>query len=425
EVSGGGISCELSSPEITYCTINYNNTNQVGGGISCVWNPSPIITDCEIKGNSSDEWAGGIYCQESSPYIADCTISNNKAKISGGGILCKLNSSPIITGCKIKINDAEYGGGIYCQESSTQITDCEINKNFVTLSGGGIYCSLNSSALLLNCILMGNSANEYAGGICINKSLVKMINCNVVENKSNTMGSIVTLGSDGRTTLLNSIIWNNTLKDIYGNTKITFSLIEGGYEGMGNINVDPMFVTGPRGDYYLSQIESSQEENSPCFNAGRELPFEGYAPQWLTTRTDGLFDTDRTDIGCHYNPHIMFDLSIDPSKDEFTSGDNMKLLLDVETASVPQIGDIYFVMLNPDNRLYFGMGWSTDAKPGVSEFTFPADLFIKDITLLNMTIPNTLPLIENKKTYTFAIAVTNTNSMNFKSNLPTVSFEVK
>ncbi len=52
---------------------------------------------------------------------------------------------------------------------------------------------------------------------------------------------------------------------------MTWSCVEGGFPGAGNIDLDPLFVSGPDGDYYLSQIAAGQAVDSPCVDAGSDL----------------------------------------------------------------------------------------------------------------------------------------------------------
>lgn len=64
----------------------------------------------------------------------------------------------------------------------------------------------------------------------------------------------------------NCVLWNDTPSEIYFDEyspTITYSLIQGGFPGIGNINVDPLFTGGDPFDYHLSP-------NSPCIDAGTD-----------------------------------------------------------------------------------------------------------------------------------------------------------
>ena len=67
-------------------------------------------------------------------------------------------------------------------------------------------------------------------------------------------------------TLTHSIVWNNSPESIYLYTGdedplITYSDVEGGWEGLGNIDADPLFIDPDGGDYSL-------QDGSPCIDAG-------------------------------------------------------------------------------------------------------------------------------------------------------------
>jgi PKD repeat protein len=112
--------------------------------------------------------------------------------------------------------------------------------------------------------------------------------------------------------LKNCIVFNN---ETYNNPQITgsatFSCIEGGYSGLGNIDSDPIFVEGPLGEYYLSQTASGQGQQSPCIDAGDPASNQIIG----TTRTDELVDTGVVDMGFHYycEPQILVNFSVDAS----------------------------------------------------------------------------------------------------------------
>ena len=89
---------------------------------------------------------------------------------------------------------------------------------------------------------------------------------------------------------------------------MTFSDIQGGYPGDGNINLDPLFVATGSGYFYLSQIDSGQDVDSPCLDAGypqaENVCFTSsdveICMNRLTTRTDEGTDEQFVDMEFHY-----------------------------------------------------------------------------------------------------------------------------
>jgi predicted outer membrane repeat protein len=249
--AGGGVYCNNSSPNLENVTISGNTTfaGGDGGGISCVVNSTPSLENVTISGNTASA-GGGIYCDNSSPNLENVTISENTAP-RGGGICCNDNSTPSLENVTISENTASgsyttYGGGIYCWNSSPNLTNVTICENAVICpgwwpGGGGIYCGANSSPSLENVTICGNTTSGGGGGVHCDSSSPNLVNC---------------------------ILWNNS-PEIYiyisGSVTATYSDIEGGWPGTGNIDADPMFESGPLGDYHLSS-------NSPCIDTGNPSP---------------------------------------------------------------------------------------------------------------------------------------------------------
>ena len=73
-------------------------------------------------------------------------------------------------------------------------------------------------------------------------------------------------------TLINSIISNNNPEsiDLSGDEEpiITYSNIEGGWEGEGNIDANPLFINSEEGNFLLQTIELGYNNNSPCKGTG-------------------------------------------------------------------------------------------------------------------------------------------------------------
>jgi len=277
-----------------------------GGGIFCNGS-SPTITNCTFSDNTADYFGGGFFCYLSSPTITNCTFSANHVGdyyygygSLGGGICC-FHSSPTITNCTFSANHAGgweggNGGGIYCESSSSTITNCTFSANgahgggyYPYAIGGGIVCG--DSTTITNCTFSDNTADDYGGGIfCYGSS----------------------------STITNCIVWNNSpdgIHDALGVAIVSYSDVQGGWLGEGNIDADPLFVAGPEGDYYLSQVAAGQVEDSPCIDAGSEaaeclcfnIP-EGFTClDHLTTRTDHVNDTGLVDMGFHYGEIVPLD----------------------------------------------------------------------------------------------------------------------
>ncbi len=243
---GGGISCDGASPTIMNCRVSGNSVGGGGGGISC-WNDSnPTITDCSFRGNVAVS-GGGVRCYESSPLITNCTISGNRGN-TAGGIYCN-RSTATVTNCRISGNFARGAGGIYCYLHSPTITNCRITGNSTDGSGGGIYCSTNSPAIT-NCAITGNAAATTGGGIrCYNGSPT-FTNCTTSGNSAGSGGGIHC--EDASPAFTNGILWDNSPDQVYAasaSPELSYSDVQGGWPGVGNIDADPLFADGSTGSW--------------------------------------------------------------------------------------------------------------------------------------------------------------------------------
>ena len=211
---------------------------------------SSVVSGFTIM-NGYESNGGGIYCFDSSPTLRDCIITGNTAD-NGGGVYCSQSSIALID-CTITGNIADGdGGGIYCFGTLT-MTNCSITDNKSDDDGGGIYCS---ESTLINCLIADNKAPDYGGGIYCSESLT-LTNCTFTKNDG---GGIYC--DDSSPILKNCILWRNFPDEIYPPTAVvTYSDVRGGWEGEGNIDVDPLFVDPDNGSYYLGGC-------SPCVDAG-------------------------------------------------------------------------------------------------------------------------------------------------------------
>jgi hypothetical protein len=275
EVSGGGIYSRGTNPTIANCIISGNRSEMAGGGIMC--EESAInVTNCIISDNIAEmEGGGGItFCADSSANISGCIVSNNLGEWSGGGIL-GCHSSGRITRCTISSNrTAGYGGGVsgvMHQPGGIFVANCLISGNTAGMSGGGI---TGCDGATTSCTITGNSAVEGAG-------------------LSYCEGPIS-----------NCIVWDNNGPAISGGEfDVTYTDVEGGYGGTGNVNADPLFFEPCDGDYHLLP-------GSPGIDAGDP----GYAVEREQSDLDGnpRVIGGRMDMGCYEFDCIQAEMKLTP-----------------------------------------------------------------------------------------------------------------
>ncbi|HCO95095.1 MAG TPA: hypothetical protein DIU00_14275, partial [Phycisphaerales bacterium] len=289
--------------------------------------PDTILKGFTVSWGNAD-YGGGIRCDGTSPTITDCIITNNFAKFYGAGIDCS-NSSPTIKNCTITNNQTAgstaIGGGINCENSSPVIENCLISYNFADNVGGGIAC-YNSNPTIFNCVIANNSAVYKSGGIDLDSSSPEITNCTIIVDDLNASkdGGIFAY-HDSSPVITNCILWGNG-DDLY-NCSATYSCIEDDDEGKGNIHIEPTFVTGPLGNYYLSQTAAGQLSDSTCVDIGDPATNPDLLVNTYTTRTDGITDTDVADMGAHYpalpaksvqlNITVMGDGRVEPDSGPF------------------------------------------------------------------------------------------------------------
>ncbi len=262
--------------------------------------PDTILKGFTISWGNAD-FGGGIRCNGTSPTISDCIISNNFAKFYGAGIDC-YNAAPTISGCTIKDNrtlgTSGMGGGVNFEQSSPVIANCLISRNFADNQGGGIACYY-ANPVIVNCVIANNSAIYQAGGIHLEYSSPVIANCTVIVDDPNASkdGGIYAR-NDSFPLITNCILWGNG-DDLF-NCSATYSNIEDNDKGQGNIHVRPTFVTGPLGNYYLSQTAAGQLTDSAGLDLGNPNTNPALQMNTYTTRTDGVADAGRVDIGAHF-----------------------------------------------------------------------------------------------------------------------------
>lgn len=302
------ILCLNSSGSEAEPVISNNVITGNTGGIYCK-DCSPLIEGNSITGNESEDSAGGIQALGAcAPTICDNDISGNRGT-NGGGISLPYGN---VIGNRITDNVATgMGGGIHIWGHSA-LFDILVRDNLISgnqalgvglFDGGGGIVVLYGDSRLENNLIIGNRASGDGGGVRVLGDNVLFLGNTIVWNASGGQGGAIQIFS-GDSVMRNSILYFNTPDQVSlsedASLTITYSSVQNGYPGTGIISDDPLFVEGPGGQYFLSQLGAGQDVQSPCVDAGD--PSSG--PVQGTTRTDGLPDIGVVDMGFHYGSGV-------------------------------------------------------------------------------------------------------------------------
>jgi len=173
-------------------------------------------------------------------------------------------SNARLIGLTIKNGYAQYGGGVYFNATSPRLSHLVICQNVASNNGGGVYATSEAAPELDHVIIYGNEGDTFGGVNCYNGATI---------------------------TLTNSIVYRNTPTEYPEELVATFSDIEEGFNGDGNIDADPIFEDPDAGDFTL-------HADSPCINTG-------------DPDSDPDPDGSRADIGAIAFMHIP-DIDVNP-----------------------------------------------------------------------------------------------------------------
>jgi hypothetical protein len=364
--------------------INGEDSTAVLAGFTLTGGTGTVWEDEHSPGYWFTE-GGGILIQYSSPTIRNNLIIDNEAiampsgvTSAGGGAIRSGDSNPRILNNIIMNNQGRYGAGIVLNYSGAVIRNNIIAGNYggEDYGGGGVWCLGNGDnpKLLDNNTLVNNHATNYGGGIRLWSTMVNITNC---------------------------ILWGNTAPNhpqIQGTTGIvTYSNVEGGYTGTGNIDDDPIF----------EGIQNMLGEESPCIDAGNPDPvyFDPEDPQAAGMALFPALGTVTNDMGAYGGPGADLFPEIITAVDEFHRvGEDDKLR--IYPNPLPRKGvhlHVHTGRVLPESAAVFNSAGSliriwTPGTLGSSPFLLDASGLEGGIYLLNV-------VLENGKSYTEKLIV--------------------
>ncbi len=262
-------------------TITLGRGVQTDGAGVFTYDCSPTIRNCTFTDNFTDGQdadGGGLDCWNASATVINCVFSGNTAGDDGGGAANKSNSNAKYINCAFYNNTTQGddgkgdGGAVFNSASEAYPRACTV--------------------AFVNCVFANNTAQRYGGAVTLQESTspastATYLNCTFYGNTAGNLGDVIASRDDGNTTTLkNCIIWaNNTdgaTHDIYiedlATVGITYSAVEGGYTGTGNVNLgptnDPAFadltagnLVGPDNRWLTCDDGLRLMFHSPCVDA--------------------------------------------------------------------------------------------------------------------------------------------------------------
>ncbi len=243
---------------------------------------------------------GPAYVLTARVIIRNSTIVANATTGAGGGIYDD-SSSPLIEGCRFSRNTADRGGAIFAWGSKPDIEECSFHANETTSKsswgGGAILGDAYSYGTITNCLFAGNVSASTGGAISLHISHPVITNCTLADNIAATSGGAVYLNVS-HPGLKNCILWGDTPDELAKGAgvidpTISYSDVEGGYSGTGNIDADPLFYAAT-----YRPVSSS-----PCIDAGSNASAPAVDLEGDSRPVDGNGDGAAvTDLGAFEHP---------------------------------------------------------------------------------------------------------------------------
>ncbi|UBM58001.1 choice-of-anchor D domain-containing protein [Marinilongibacter aquaticus] len=193
-----------------------------GGAIYFQYTPNnAVISNCTFRDNFS--LIGGAIFHEGATFCtySDCTFESNSSYFNSGAMRIG-GGSYLIKNCSFKGNHTGFGGAIFVNAGEATIENTEfIGNTSSTFGGGAINIRYGGTANIKSCSFSGNRTIGTEGTITAENSTLNMVN---------------------------SIIWGNDseINNLSSTVSVTYSIVENGHSGTGNLSTNPMFLDQPK-----------------------------------------------------------------------------------------------------------------------------------------------------------------------------------
>lgn len=314
-----------STPTFDHVTFR-NNSATLGGAIRVELLSGDLqINDCRFVDNFASSAGGAIYATgptgagDATLEVTGSVFQNNnagttstRANTAGGGIYVNGNSriqrsafiENEVRAYTIFVQPGRFtrGGAIYAAGGFHDVTAttfianaCRMGSHSQTpdpsrTHGGALHLAsgeltLSNSLLALNSLLPGRNPDRRGAGIYIAGGMASIVNTTLADNSHHAV-----YRNSGQVDILNSILFfnNGSGTQIAGTVMATYSDIQNGFDGEGNISLNPIF-----------NEQFAIVPPSPAIDAGNP------SPQYNDLIPPGL-GTVRNDMGHLGGPFAIF-----------------------------------------------------------------------------------------------------------------------
>lgn len=267
------------------------------GGISANFS-APTINGFEIKGNSGSGISTFGNSNSAVFQLSNGSIHHNQTIENGGGIAISGETMMNISDVEISNNIALNGAGLFATTGYISMNNAIVSFNHAQ-NGGGVLLENNAILNADFAVISHNLADVTGGGVYNENSHINISQSTIADNNAGSAGGFYfELYEEGGNLINSCIVWNNGNESIQVALiapTVEYSDIEGGFEGVGNIDEDPLFAQSDNNDYHLvwENFPVADEYTSPCIDSGDEL---------LTPDPDGT----TADMGAYYYHQQMF-----------------------------------------------------------------------------------------------------------------------
>lgn len=242
-----------------------NPTNPDTGSVVILLNAtSAVLQGFTLTGGTGTVWedqsdhndfreGGGVLTEGGSPSIVNNLIMGNKAILTagvtsagGGGIRCGYGT-PLVANNVFGYNQGHYGGAIVLFHAPTTIRNNIVfeNSGGKDFGGGGIWItSAGGTPTVANNTIINNRSTTDGGGLLLWANSVSLSSNIIRNNTAATTGPQVKMRA-GATS-----------------STVTYSNVEGGISGLGNIDSPSVFDLSA---YVLDPISPDVDAGNPQF----------------------------------------------------------------------------------------------------------------------------------------------------------------